>query len=154
MEFVKEWALGLVVAAIVGAVVLMLTPNSTIEKQVRTAVSLFLLIAFIYPFLSDIDISDIIDQTEMSYDVKKNSNITEIISSEMENQLKNKIEAVLSSVGIKAKEIKIDVSVNQANEMQVDNVKIIIDSDDDDYGMKIKNKLRDSLGLVAEVEVK
>lgn len=154
MEFVKEWALGLVVAAIVGAVVLMLTPNSTIEKQVRTAVSLFLLIAFIYPFLSDIDISDIIDQTEMSYDVEKNSNITEIISSEMENQLKNKIEAVLSSVGIKAKEIKIDVSVNQANEMQVDNVKIIIDSDDDDYGMKIKNKLRDSLGLVAEVEVK
>ena len=49
MEYIKQWALGLVLTSVIGTVILIISPSGAMEKQVRLAVSLVLLIMFVKP---------------------------------------------------------------------------------------------------------
>ena len=55
MNEMKQWAFGITISAIVGAVILFLSPEGATEKLVRAAVSLFLMCAILSPFLSNAD---------------------------------------------------------------------------------------------------
>ena len=53
MNEIKQWTLGITVSAIVGAIILFISPEGSTEKFVRTAVSLFLMCAILSPFITN-----------------------------------------------------------------------------------------------------
>ena len=65
MNEMKQWAFGITISAIVGAVILFLSPEGATEKLVRAAVSLFLMCAILSPFLSNSDPTKIFDSLEL-----------------------------------------------------------------------------------------
>lgn len=153
MEFIKSWTLGLVVASIVGTVILILTPNSTIEKQVKTAVSLFLLVSFIQPFFGGINLSGAFDAEDIETDYKESIDLNKTVSEQMELNLKDRIEEIIDSIGIKANEINIDIIINENSEMQIQNVTVIVDESYLGYENQIEEQVEERLGIFAEVEV-
>lgn len=153
MEFIKNWALGLVVASIAGAVVLILAPNSTIEKQVKTAVSLFLLVAFVQPFFGGIDLKSIFEIEDIVINNEESVDLNKTLLEQMKLELKGRIEEVLDSVGIKAEKINIDIIINENNEMQIKEVNIVVDKSHLGYKNQIEEQIKEKLGVFAEVEV-
>lgn len=153
MEFIKNWALGLVVASIAGAVVLILTPTSTIEKQVKTAVSLFLLVAFVQPFFGGIDLKSIFDIEDIVVNNEESVDLNKTLLEQMKLELKGRIEEIIDSIGIKAEKINIDIIINENNEMQIKEVTIGVDKSHLGYKKQIEEQIKEKLGVFAEVEV-
>ncbi len=151
MDFVKEWALGLVVAAIAGTVALVLTPHSAVEKQVRTAISLFLLVAFVYPFISDVDTSDIFSSIQIQYPESADDTGMMYIAESVKSETQSKIAEVLERNGINYKEINIDISVKENNEVEIKRICVLVENESD--VTRSENILKEDLEILAEAEV-
>ncbi len=149
MHFLNEWALGIVIASITSVIILILAPQGALFKQVRTAVSLFIMIAILYPFF----ISENIDTELSDFEFDKNTysqlDSENIIVSESKKELKNKIVSTLLAENIEVEKIEIDISINEENEMSVNRIKIEVDEQYDEA--MIKDLLYERSGLHVEV---
>lgn len=149
MHFLNEWALGIVIASITSVIILILAPQGALFKQVRTAVSLFIMIAILYPFF----ISENIDTELSDFEFDKNTysqlDSENIIVSELKKELKNKIVSTLLAENIEVEKIEIDISINEENEMSVNRIKIEVDEHYDEA--MIKDLLYERSGLHVEV---
>lgn len=149
MHFLNEWALGIVIASITSVIILILAPQGALFKQVRTAVSLFIMIAILYPFF----ISENIDTELSDFEFDKNTysqlDSENIIVSELKKELKNRIVSTLLAENIEVEKIEIDISINEENEMSVNRIKIEVDEQYDEA--MIKDLLYERSGLHVEV---
>ena len=64
MTEIRQWAYAVTISAIVGAIILSVTPGGSTEKLVRAAVSLFLMCAILSPFLKGADPMKLINGIE------------------------------------------------------------------------------------------
>lgn len=153
MTEIRQWAYGITVSAIVGAIVLSITPGGSTEKLVRAAVSLFLMCAILSPFLSGTDPMKLLDGVDLP-----DSEIQSAENSEAQNYLeermKEKISDILDECGIKNADIRISINIENENEMSIESVKI---SAEKIYENKFKNtekNLKNQLGIEVKIEVK
>ncbi len=150
MTLIKQWALGLVIASVAGALALIISPQGAVEKQVRTAVSLFLLVAFMSPFVSEFDFDDLFSyQSVSAYD--GSSQISNNIAKKFESDIKNRINNLLSKNGIEANKINIDVIITDNNEMKLEKAVVVVKNGINDA--EVKHLIKENLGLVVEIEV-
>ena len=110
METVNQWALTVAVAAVVGAIINMLSPKGSLGKSVRTAVSLFMLIAMLSPFVSEIDFSDFLSFSAAQYN---GNDISETVKDEMKASVETEIRRILSDCGINSADVSIDITVDK-----------------------------------------
>lgn len=153
MTEIRQWAYGITVSAIVGAIVLSITPGGSTEKLVRAAVSLFLMCAILSPFLSRADPMKLLDGVDLP-----DSEIQSAKNSEAQNYLeermKEKISDILDECGIKNADIRISINIENENEMSIESVEI---SAEKIYENKFKNteeNLKKQLGIEVKIEVK
>ena len=153
MTEIRQWAYGITVSAIVGAIVLSITPGGSTEKLVRAAVSLFLMCAILSTFLSGADPMKLLDGVDLS-----DSEIQSAENSEAQNYLeermKEKISDILDECGIKNADIRISINIENENEMSIESVEI---SAEKIYENKFKNteeNLKKQLGIEVKIEVK
>lgn len=153
MTEIRQWAYGITVSAIVGAIVLSITPGGSTEKLVRAAVSLFLMCAILSPFLSGADPRKLLDGVDLP-----DSEIQSAENSEAQNYLeermKEKISDILDECGIKNADIRISINIENENEMSIESVEI---SAEKIYENKFKNteeNLKKQLGIEVKIEVK
>lgn len=153
MTEIRQWAYGITVSAIVGAIVLSITPGGSTEKLVRAAVSLFLMCAILSPFLSGTDPMKLLDGVDLP-----DSEIQSAENSEAQNYLeermKEKISDILDECGIKNADIRISINIENENEMSIESVEI---SAEKIYENKFKNteeNLKKQLGIEVKIEVK
>ena len=71
MNEIKQWTLGITVSAIVGAIILFISPDGSTEKLVRTAVSLFLMCAILSPFITNADPMEIFNSIKKQHNIQK-----------------------------------------------------------------------------------
>ncbi len=151
MEYIKQWALGLVLTSIIGTVVLVISPSGSMEKQVRLAVSLVLLIMFVRPLVS---LSDIKEK-----DFKKGGVLTEGTSyntdeyfiAAFRSELNNEIMKLIEDNGINVIKTETDVSVNDEKEVVIEGVIVFIAEYDEIS--TVKDLIKNKYGIIAEVEV-
>ena len=95
MEFIKNWVLIIVSAAVAGSVMLLLCPSGNMERTVKTIISIFLLSAIILPFSGSGFIKlDFIQYKETSGEVYKDNIdviFTEFTADEVENLIKRSL---------------------------------------------------------------
>lgn len=148
MDTVKQWVLTVVIAAAAGAIVLMLSPDGSVNKSVKTAVSLFLIVAMIMPFAKgiDFDFRDIISESEA-----ESPELNDAVLEQMRAALQAEIEKILDENGIKVEEINIDMNIKD-NEIAVNSIYITADS-----GGNIGNaekRIREETGAGVKIEVR
>lgn len=152
MELIKQWALGITISAIAGAVILVLSPQGATEKIVKTAVSLFLLCAMLTPFMKNIDVNALLD-TKISNEEADTENIESGVIQTTKQAVRQKIDEILSTYGIKAEEINIDISIDDEKQMSIDNVAIVINGADAGKMSQAKEEIIKQLGIEVKTEV-
>ena len=65
MTEIRQWAYAVTISAIVGAIILSVSPGGSTEKLVRAAVSLFLMCAILSPFLKGADPMELLNGIEI-----------------------------------------------------------------------------------------
>ena len=150
MDYIKEWALGLVLTSVIGTVILVLSPSGSMEKQVKLAVSLVLLIMFIKPLNGMIKIKD--------YGFEKNGVFKESVLiddsyfvSAFKDELNRQIISLMNKEGVEIIKTEINVSANEASEVVIDSVVVFIS--DPNKKSTVKALLAKEYGILAEVEV-
>lgn len=150
---IKQWAYGITVAAIIGAIVLALSPKGSTEKLVKTAVSLFLMCAILYPFISGANPTELFEKIELpEFDTSISQN--DSARNFLANELKEKIAEILSQSGINDTDISIDISIENENEMKINSVQIFAAEEFENQFEKAENALRSQLGIETKIEVK
>lgn len=152
MSEIKQWAYGIAVAAIVGAIILALTPKGSTEKLVKTAVSLFLMCAILYPFLSGANPLELFNGISVP---EFNSSASQGNSAQgfLEDELSKKITDILTEIGINDPVISIDISIENGNEMKINSVRILASAQYGSLFEKAESTLRSQLGIETKIEV-
>lgn len=151
MEYIKQWALGLVLTSVIGTVILVLSPSGSTEKQVRLAVSLVVLIMFIRPLVGLFDINE--GDFESNGILKESTPYDEDdrFITAFKNELNKKLVKLIEDQGVDVIETEIDVSVNKESEVSIDRVVVFIS--DPDKLSTVKTLIKNEYGIIAEVEV-
>ena len=151
MEYIKQWALGLVLTSVIGTVILVASPSGSMEKQVRFAVSLVILIMLVRPLTGLLDIKD--TGFENNGILKESTSYAsdDYFIVAFKNELNNKLVELIENEGIDVIETEIDVSVNDAKEVAVESVAVFI-ADTNEIST-VKNLIKNEYGIIAEVEV-
>lgn len=134
-----------------GAAVLALSPNGSLEKAVKTTVSVFLICSTALPLLSlksDIDI----EIPEFQFSSENNNSIAEEISSQTAAGIKKNIEDILSQNGISQADADIKMKVS-GDEISVESVTVKINQKYSSRAEEIKKLIKDKLGIIADVKV-
>ncbi len=151
MEAIKDWGIGIVLVSVVGTLVLLMSPDGSIEKQVRTAVSIVLLVTLVKPFLYGFQIDNdfAVEYKDYSVDIKTYENEFASIFSD---QLGDKIQQSLQKKGIKPQKIEVDIKLEN-NKISVEGVVVIITDEFKSYQDKICETVKSEFGIIAETEV-
>ena len=151
VEQICSWVLSLAVCAMAGAAVLALSPNGSLEKAVKTTVSVFLICSTALPLFSlksDIDI----EIPEFQFSSENNNSIAEEISSQTAAGIKKNIEDILSQNGISQTDADIKMKVS-GDEISVESVTVKINQKYFSRVEEIKKLIKDKLGIIADVKV-
>ena len=151
MEYIKQWALGLVLTSVIGTVVLVLSPSGSMGKQVRLAVSLVLLIMLVRPLTGLLDIKDTSFKNNGILNENASYASDDYFVVAFKNELNNKLVELIENEGINVIETKIEVSVNDEKEVAVESVAVFI-ADTNEIST-VKNLIKNEYGIIAEVEV-
>lgn len=107
IEWISNWAGGIVVAVIIGTVIEMILPSGNSKKYIKVVIGIYVLFTIVSPVITKftgetIEVSDILDldkYVEEAEDVgvqntvQSNNQIMEVYSSGIQEDLKAKIEA-------------------------------------------------------------
>ena len=103
MEFLRNWALTIAIAALAGGIVRLLTPRGSVEKAVRTVVAVFLLSAFLSPLFGRGGVSFDWVFPELQEPPAISALEMEVmrqVQTAVENELRTRMERVLHSRGL------------------------------------------------------
>ena len=120
MEVIKQWIICIIICSVITAVVSILSPTGGTERALKTVVAVFMICAFLSPFLNgtgidaDFDFPDFEEnQSELS------SEIIKTMLEETETQSTVMINELLESLSVEFKEIKVYADINEDNEVFV-----------------------------------
>lgn len=141
------------VAAVIGAVILSVAPGGATEKIVKTAVSLFLMCAILYPFISSEEARGILKNAELP-DIEISESDHGGAENYLEEKTKEKISAILTENGIKDPDINISISIDNGNEMKINSVTVAAAEEYKDLFENAQANLKAQLGIEVQIEVK
>lgn len=145
LDFINSWVEGIIIAVIIGTLIEMILPNSTIKKYVRTVIGTYIVFAIISPIITKISGKEI---NLSSYKLPENQ--TQVIANIDTN-------AYIESTYINT--IKQDIIKNIENKgYKVENMDITINNGEENYGtiQKIKLKLtkqNKEIGNIEPIEI-
>lgn len=150
MEMIGKFTVGLVMICVIGSVVLVLSPDGTAEKQVKTVVSLVMLLCFLYPFCSGIDFN-------FNPDIKFYSN-TDLNNNLFEDSLKSRLisdfKSYLVENGVDVVDIEVDMHTSNENQIIIEQVTVLLKPADSMKIEAVQKMLKNKFGVVCNAEVK
>lgn len=148
MDVIHSWAVGMCAAAVIGAVATALIPSGSLEKSVKTVVSVFLLCALVLPFFKENLASQRYISTNFDEANEINQSISDEVGRQTEKYLKISIEEILQKNGISCDDVIIEMEVKDES-VSVSGVIIKNPSAD---ASTVKNIIKQELGVEATVE--
>lgn len=156
MNEVIIWACSICASAAMCLVCEMLLPNGKISKVVRFAVGIFMISVIILPLGSVVSaVSDEVGQVkleEKSFSDFEEKTQTDAASLAKE-KVKSLVEEQLREIGITAQKIEIKTDSDKIYDIKGIESVIYISNEDRGQGLKIKNRIKDNLGLDCKVLV-
>lgn len=154
MEQIRNWALGVTAAAIIGAVVLVITPKGSTEKAVRVAVSLFLLCALLNPFIAGIDIGELAEGLDEIPDSVDTSEAYGALEKQTEEAIREEILNICADCGIKNALVNIDVRMDEENNLSVTSIAVWADKEYEPLFPTAEAQIKEKLGIQSKIGVR
>ena len=151
MQTIKELASSLVVISVVGSVILILAPSGSMEKSIKTVVSIVMLTVFVKPFWGRFDFNELDLKSSISYE-NSEYKYNDYIVADFSNEIKNRIVSLLEKEGIFDIKVETEIIINK-DELKIESVKLKIPQHYDEFKVKAINIVKKELGIVASVEV-
>lgn len=149
MDIIRSWVTGVTAAAVIGAIVLALTPDGAVEKSVKTVVSVFLISSMILPLVKADDLNLDFEITE-SQMVTQNEEIVNLVGEQFKEKLRLSITETLNKNGIQVSRMSIDINTN-GDEISVEKIKIILKKESAGEVSRAKEILEKEFSLQAEI---
>jgi hypothetical protein len=145
MQSVKIWAFSLCAAAVMSALIQMLAPKSQ-QKSLSLVVNLFLLLCLLSP-LSGLRRASLPEMPN-SQEVAQTAGVKAdaLYAGEIQRQIAAAASEKLRSLGIIAREVRIDIIISE-DEFSIDGVRVLLDESDSRRAAQAKEALEDYLGL-------
>lgn len=150
MDDLRLWASGLCKAAVIGALAIGLAPSGSLEKCIKTVVSLFLLCSVILPLFKSnssisADYSKIFDISDAEGEA-----LADEACGQTEEYLKNSVEDVLDKNGINYREVVIEMKRDDYA-VSVESVTVVNPSESEET---VKAVVKNELGVEIVAEYK
>lgn len=150
MDGIKQWVLSIAISAVVGAIILMLSPGGATDRSVKTAVSLFLMASLMSPFIKNVDFSlPEIEVYEQSDEVKQ-SDLNQVVTDEFKAAVEKKIGEILTQCGINEGQVNIDITVD-GEEMKIEKAEILARGGGD--FQQAQKRIESELGIRVKIGV-
>ena len=118
MEEIKQWIICIVICSLVTAIVSVLSPQGGTERALKTVVSVFMICAFLSPFLNGMVVDADFDFPDFEENKSElSSEILKAMLTETETQSETEIKKLLESLSVEFKEIKVYADINKDNEI-------------------------------------
>ena len=161
MSALKIWGISLCSAALIGAAVRMLLPESSVAKIVKIMLAAFFICAFLSPFVGK---NSVLKNFRFSeYDLSSGKNDYAYYTSVLHRQqldaaqtaCEEKIDRLLiEQMGIEAEKIDVCMDIEQDSSISIKQVKVILPENYYGSSNTVKNTIKSKLKLNADVEVK
>lgn len=151
MDALKQWIICIIFCSVTAAAVSILTPDSSVQKIMKTVVATFLICAFLSPVISGVRINlkeDIPDFS--SYQSELAKDITDTMLKEAEESAVTETKELLESIDVEYDEIAVLVSVNQENCIFIEKIKITLDEKYKHREKQITSNLKTMFSAEAE----
>lgn len=125
MDLLKQWMISLVICAIIGAVVNVLSPKGGTERVMKVVVATFLICAFLSPFIT----GDGLDYNVQLPEFTDNEfDLSDTISSSMlshaEKQTVFETESLLESLDVEFISVEASADINSDNQIYIKNITV------------------------------
>ncbi len=128
METVKQWMICIIVCSLIGTLTTVLMPKGSTQRAMKVVISVFLVSAFLSPFLGGERIDFQEKLPEFSFHKESLvSEITEIMMKEAEKQTVIKTKELLADLSVEYVSVEAQASVDNEENIFIENIKIILD---------------------------
>ncbi|MCI9272820.1 MAG: stage III sporulation protein AF [Clostridiales bacterium] len=157
MNSVIQWATVVCLAAVVGAMVELVTPSGRMEKMVRFVLGAFMICAIITPltgtaFKITFDFSDSSPQNQErieSFEEQLDRQTLQVAA----NNIKALAQEALAEEGITPQKIEVFMDTSDKNSISITNLAVSLDQSQEASRVKARQILESKLGLVTEVTI-
>ena len=151
MDALKEWAVCLCIATLVGAIVHMLSPSGSMEKILRIVISIFFICAVVSPFLEGkgikIKLEDSLSGKEDSSLSDIKGNINKQITSQSKKQIENLIRQQMKKQGINEGQIFINMDIDDKGSILIKKIEVVIPDNAASKKSALTDSIKKELGI-------
>ena len=153
MEAIRSWALSVTAAAIISAVISLISPSGALEKTVKTIIALFVLLSFLAPltktFRSDLFSVDVEHINEWIEENKLKKEIESETISVLKSEIVSKISSYINE-NINAKsEVDAEISISENYDIVIERISIGLDKVNDTSG--IQRYVEEEFDIIPEI---
>lgn len=153
MEAIRSWALSVTAAAIISAVISLISPSGALEKTVKTIIALFVLLSFLAPltktFRSDLFSVDVEHINEWIEENKLKKEIESETISVLKSEIVSKISSYINE-NINAKsEVVAEISISENYDIVIERISIGLDKVNDTSG--IQRYVEEEFDIIPEI---
>lgn len=115
MDELRQWSISLIIAAVAGTVITVISPRGSADKIMRTVTGIFVVASVAVP-LMQVDISDVSAQSFFEYsdsDVGYSYELEQQLVDACKTALENQIIMAASQVGADVKSVESELSVDE-----------------------------------------
>lgn len=129
ISWLKSWAEGIIIAVIIGTIIEMIVPEGNNKKYIKIVIGVYIMFCIISPVITKITSKEVTFLLDDYEDYYKKNNTYEELNKNFEETNEYKIEEVYQQKLIE--DIKVKLSQKG---YKVNNVELLISTNDEDYG--------------------
>lgn len=129
ISWLKNWAEGIIIAVIIGTIIEMIVPEGNNKKYIKIVIGVYIMFCIISPVITKITSKEVTFLLDDYEDYYKKNNTYEELNKNFEETNEYKIEEVYQQKLIE--DIKVKLSQKG---YKVNNVELLISTNDEDYG--------------------
>ncbi len=129
ISWLKNWAEGIIIAVIIGTIIEMIVPEGNNKKYIKIVIGVYIMFCIISPVITKITSKEVTFLLDDYEDYYKKNNTYEELNKNFEETNEYKIEEIYQQKLIE--DIKVKLSQKG---YKVNNVELLISTNDEDYG--------------------
>lgn len=156
MDFIRSWALTLCLCSLGSALIYFLVPKGSMEKPMRTAISIFLLAAVISPLfkVQGLDLADLQwDEWLISDGVSEQADeIQSAAEAQFQAIVADSLHAALENAGCAALKIEVKTERNEQLQVSVSEITLFLDETNMAKRQDISALVKSETGIEPKIE--
>ena len=156
METIKSWAISVIAAAVITAVISIAAPTGNMNKSVKIITALFMLLCFASPLVNgdfetdfngfDYEISEWLSDSELEAEIRNQ------ITDKLENEIKSEVGAYLKNMEVNEFEIDVRIKADENNSIEIKKIEIVLPTHE--KLSQISDYVYENFGIIPDVTVK